>query len=529
MELLQSSYFALFLIIALGFILGKISFKGLSLGISAVIFVALVFGHFGIRLNKDLQQIGLVLFIFTVGIQAGPGFIKSIRDSGGKLILMASIVIVIGAITTLLLSWAFGIDMNIAIGLFTGALTSTPGLAAAIDITGSSLSSIGYGVAYPFGVIGVILFMKIFPQLIRVDTKKANAEIEKQRKLSNPEIYNKHFRVENSNLFGQTLQSLKIRSMTGATISRICHDNVPFIPMPNSCLHKDDLVKAVGTKEALDKLGTLIGSEVSDSIPLSGKHDVQSILVTNKDVVNKSIKQLNLMENFNATVTRIRRSSIDIVPSSDTQILFGDKLMVASDKENMKGVIRLLGNSEKKLSDTDFFPIATGITLGVLAGKISIVFPSGFAFSPGLTGGVLLIALILGSLGKTGPIMWSMSGAANQLIRQIGLLLFLSVVGTSAGAQIADTFQSYGIELFLVGGLITLIPLILAFLIGHYLLKINLFENLGALTGGMTSTPGLAAVGTLTDSNIPSKSYATVYPAAMVLLIICVQLLTLLG
>ena len=527
MELLSNSYFALFLIISLGFILGNIRIKGISLDVSAVIFVALVFGHFGVQVPKDFQVIGLLLFIYTIGIQAGPGFFQSFKKNGFQLIILPIVLIFIASISTALLVFIFRIDPKIAVGLFTGALTSTPGLAAAIDSTNSSLASIGYGVAYPFGVIGVILFVRFLPKLLHVHTETAEKEIKKKTLEEYPEILSRNFIVENQIIFGKTIGELNIRSMTGASISRVLTETSAIAPSSETTLHKGDLIKAVGTEGALKKVKLLIGSETNQEIPLGKDYEVQSILVTNKKVINKTIGQLNLLSGYNATITRIRRSGINITPSFSSHIRFGDKLMIACDKENMKGVIRLLGNDNRKLSNTNFFPIAAGIVLGVLLSKIKISFSDSFTFSPGLTGGVLIVALILGYFGKTGPVIWTMSGNANQLLRQLGLLFFLATVGTHAGEHLADTYHVYGIKLFYIGAIITVIPMFVSALFAHYTFKMNLLIILGVLTGGMTSTPGLAAVDSMTDTNTPHIAYAAVYPIAMVFIIICVQILTL--
>ena len=253
--------------------------------------------------------------------------------------------------------------------------------------------------------------------------------------------------------------------------------------------------------------------------------EIESLLLTKKDMINKQLGDLNLMKNFGCTVTRIRRSGIDLSPSPDLALKFGDKLMVVGEKEGLKGLARLLGNNAKKLSDTDFFPIAMGIVLGVLFGKLNISFPGGLSFSPGLTGGILIVALFLSAVGKTGPVIWSMSGPANQLLRQLGLLLFLAEVGTSAGKNLVATFQESGWLLFGVGAAITLLPMLIAVVVGRLVFKISILDLLGTITGGMTSTPGLAAADSMTDSNIPSVAYATVYPIAMVFLILSIQII----
>lgn len=525
MDLLTNNYFALFLIVALGFILGRIKIFGLSLDVSAVIFVALVFGHFGIVIPTDFQYLGLVLFIFTIGVQAGPGFFESFKKEGRQLATFATLLILSAALISAGVIFIFNVDKNIAVGLLTGALTSTPGLAAVIDQTGSPLASIGYGVGYPFGVIGVILFIRFLPKIIGSSLEKSEQEYQLKMKEVFPEVLHRNFIVENENIPGKTIGELRIRYMTKAVVSRVVHNGKAITPTSETVLHKGDLIKAVGTAEALERVEILIGSYIDEELPLDSNYDVRGVLLTNKAVVNKTIGQINLLQTYNATITRIRRSGIDISPTPNSKLQFADKLIIACSKTNMEMVSRIFGDDKKRLSDTDILPVALGIILGVLVGKINLELGS-FSFSPGLTGGVLIVALIVSRIGKTGPIIWTMSSAANQLLRQLGLIFFLAAVGTGAGADIVDTFRQYGYQLFLYGAVITLLPMIIAAVAGKWLFKMNLLSMLGAISGSMTSTPGLAAADSMTDTNAHSIAYATVYPVAMVLLIIVVQLLT---
>lgn len=526
-SLLQSSYFALFLIVALGFILGKINFRGISLDVSAVIFIALLFGHFGVVIPKELGNFGLVLFIFTIGIQSGPGFFGSFKSKGKTLILITLLIVGSACLTGMILKYTLGIETDEIVGLVAGALTSTPGLAAAIDATKSSSASIAYGIAYPFGVIGVILFVKLLPKMLRLDLKAEEKRLENKQKEKYPSLQTGTFRITNAGAFGKTLTQLQIRTMTGAVISRIRHGVMTELPSPHSVLHKDDLVKAVGNEAALKQLGLLLGEPIAEDLPLEQSYELRLLLITNKEVIGKSLGNLNFQGNFDCTVTRVRRSGIDLSPTPDLVLKFGDKLTVVGHQDSLTELAKLLGNDEKRLSDTDFFPIAMGIVLGVIFGKINISFSDSFSFSPGLTGGILIVALVLSALGKTGPIIWSMSGSANQLLRQLGLLLFLAEVGTSAGTNLVATFQESGWQLFAVGFAITLVPMIMAVLVGHFICKISIFDLMGTITGGMTSTPGLAAADSMTDSDAPSVAYATVYPIAMVFLIVFIQLIAL--
>ena len=497
-DLLNSSYFALFLIVALGFMLGRIKIKGLSLDVSAVIFIALLFGHFGVIIPKELGNFGLVLFIFTIGIQAGPGFFDSFRSKGKTLILITMLIICSASLTAVGLS---------VVGLIAGALTSTPGLAVAIDSTNSPMASIAYGIAYPFGVIGVILFVKLLPKIMRVNLDQEARRLEIERRGQFPELGTCIYRVTNPSVFGRSLMQINARAMTGAVISRLKHDEEISIPTAHTVLREGDYIQAVGSDESLNQLAVLIGKREEGELPLDKTQEIESLLLTKKDMINKQLGDLNLQRNFGCTVTRVRRSGIDLSPSPDLALKFGDKLMVVGEKEGIQGVARLLGNDAKKLSDTDFFPIAMGIVLGVLFGKLNISFPGGLSFSPGLTGGVLIVALVLSAVGKTGPILWSMSGPANQLLRQLGLLLFLAEVGTSAGKTLVATFQESGLLMFGVGAAITIVPMLVAVLVGRLVFKINVLDS-------------------MVDSNIPSVAYATVYPIAMVFLILFIQIIS---
>ena len=526
MDLLSNSYFVLFLIVFTGFVIGRIKIKGISLDVSAVIFVALIFGHYGVVIPKDFQYLGLVLFIFTIGIQAGPGFFQSFKKNGRELALFAVVLILSAGLVTLAISYVFNVDKNLSIGLLNGSLTSTPGLAAAIDVTNSPLASIGYGIGYPFGVIGVILFVNLLPKFLRVKVSDEKELYDKNSLAEYPKMYQKHFIVENENVIGKSMGSLNIRFMTKAVVSRVMHQNDIIVADDDIILQKSDIVRAVGSQEALERVKLLLGPETKKEIPMSNQFEVMSILVTNKEVVKKALGHLHV-NTYHATITRVRRAGINLSPSPSLKLQFGDKIMIICKKENVTKVSSIFGNDAKKLSNTDFLPISAGIILGVLVGKLSITMGS-FSFSLGLTGGILLVSLILGRTGKTGPIMWTMTGAANQILRQFGLLFFLAAVGTSAGSSLVKTFDNYGLELFAYGIVITLLPMIIATFVARKYFKMNLLTLFGTLTGSMTSSPGLAAIDNMVDSDAPAIAYATVYPIAMVLLIITVQILSLL-
>lgn len=525
MESFLNEYGVFFLIVALGLILGNIKIKGISLESSGVIFVALAFGHFGFKTPELLQNIGLILFIYSVGIAAGPGFFKSFKEQGINFIFLAAVIVFSAGIFSLLLAKITGTDVRLIVGLFTGAMTSTPGLAAAIDASKSPMASIGYGIAYPFGVLGVILFVRLVNRIFGIDLKKSEVEYEQSLKKDNPDIYNKNYIVTNPNVFGKAIGELKIRSMTNTNISRVFHNGMTITPNSATILNEGDIIKAVGSLDGLDKIKILIGDETDIKIPLSKDYVIKSVLVSNSKISNKNFSDINLFANYEATATCIRRAGIDITPKASTKIQLGDKVMVACPKNNLKDVEELFGHTGKSIQ-LDFLPIAIGIIIGILIGKIK--FPIfGTTLSLGVTGGVLFASLILSKIGRTGPLLWNVSGDVNQFLRKIGLVFFLVGVGTNAGEHLYSTLMQNGLELFFIGAVITIVPMIVAILFSKYILKMNFLLFLGALAGGMTSTPALSALEPMTDSEAPKIGYATIYPFALVFMIICSQLLCL--
>lgn len=533
-ELLTKDYFVLFLVIGLGIALGNVKVKGINFDTSAVIFVAIFFGYlynlYGItfKIPSIIQSVGLVLFIYTIGMQAGPSFFSSFKEQGKKLISLAAMTVLSGGITAIFISYFYDVDMNMMSGLLTGALTSTPGLAASIESSHSPLASIGYGIAYPFGVLGVILFVKLGPALFRINIKKEEENFETESNSNNPLVINKNLIISNENTHGKTIKELRIRFMTKANISRIMKPNqLPVSPTNDTILEIGDVIKAVGTVNALKRIEILLGKITDIEIPRSGTYDVKWYVVSNDAVVNKTIRELNLFENYAATITRIRRSGIDLAPHPTTKIKYGDKILVSSSKGNVPAVTQLFGDSLKRVGQTSFLPVAFGIVIGILLGSIAIPLGS-IHLKLGLTGGVLLASIFLSWKGKVGGVIWNLPGPANQILRQFGLLLFLTPVGLSAGQSLVSAIEKHGFILFFYGALITLIPMITTVLTGRYLLKINFLSILGALTGGMTSTPGLSATDSMTDSDAPQIAYAAVYPFSLVLIIIVAEVMAML-
>ncbi|MCK9254271.1 MAG: transporter [Bacteroidales bacterium] len=524
MDILFTPYFALFLIIILGLLIGGIKIKGIGLDVSAVLFVAMAFGYFGLKIPSDLKNIGLILFIFTIGFQSGPSFFETFRKEGKNLVILTIIIVVSSAAVALACGLALGYSPALTGGLFAGGITSTPGLAAITEISSSDQATIGYGVAYPFGVIGVVLFIKLLPKLFKMDIKKAEEKFDAENLEKYPKVFNRNYIVENPEIIGKSISELNIRENTGANISRVFQNGTAFTPNPQTILYSGSIIKAVGTEPDLLKVQNLIGKPTEVGIALNENYDVKFVLVTNKKVLGKTVSELHLQSKYNIIITRIRRSGVDFSVSSNLKLQFGDKIKIAGTKEDINKVIPFLGNEANKIHEANYLPVALGIVLGVLLGQINIKLGK-FDFSLGLTGGVITVAIILSRIRKIGPVVFSLTTAATQILRQIGLLLFLIGVGTEAGSSIIQILKTNGIGLFLSGVLITLIPMILAVILAKYVLKIQILQLLGGITGGMTSTPGLAAASSMTKTNAPGIAYATIYPIGMIMVIVCVQII----
>jgi putative transport protein len=526
MNIIHSTYFALFAIAALGLLLSKIKIKGISFGMSSIILVALVFGHFGIVIPAEFKQIGLILFIYSVGIQVGPGFFDSFNRKSLPLLAVTIVILLSGVIIAFLLCALLGYDTAMTAGLYAGALSSSSGLAAATGTLHNPAVSVAFGIVYPIGILAVIIFLVLAPKLFNIHINEEEERYICEIKRQNPELLVKNYLVQNSNLFGKTIAESNIRAITGANISQVKHNQDVMAPKADMPLEQGDVVRVSGTPEVHDKVKLLIGDETAQTIAPHKNYDVRQILITNKAVVNKTFEQLQLNEHYEAIATHLRRSGIDIIPRADVKLRFGDKITVTCPTSNIKEVVSLLGGNKSQSKELDFFPIAVGILLGLLLGNI--VFPVvGFKISLGITGGVLISSMILSRLGKTGRILWNISGSKNQFMRKLGLIFFLSAIGTDAGKGLLATIQTQGLGILFSGLIIAVVPMIIGFLVGKYVLKLNLVTLLGVLTGSMTSTPGLDAVETLTKSNAARLAYAATYPFALVLIIIICQIIVL--
>jgi putative transport protein len=530
MTLLHNQIFLLLLIIILGELLGKLRLWNLSLGPSAIIFVALAFGHYGVTLPAGVQTIGLAMFIYAVGLQAGPGFASSFRSHGLAMALTVIAMALTGTLVTLACCRLFGFDAGTGAGLLSGAMTSTPSLAAAVEVVGHAKAPAAYGVTYGFGVIGVALAIKLLPRLLRIDLRKEEQGLARELAETNPPITFHHIEVNNPNLFGKRIDQIFLREIAPVTITRLPRQGAaePVLVSADTELQAGDHLRVVGRLADLQKVELFIGKPVDGEIAFERMLTKKSIVVSKRRFVGTTLGYFNFRETFNVQVARITRSGIDLVPDSHTRLHLGDVLHAVGDERALRNISRMLGNDLKATYDISLLPILVGLLFGLLLGRLTLPLPLVGPLTLGTTGGTLLAGLLLGARYQTGPLIWDVPAAGNRLIRDLGLALFMAAVGTSAGVSFVATLQEHGLALLFSGVLVTLLPVAIGAALGLWLLRVRFLRLLGVLVGGMTSASGLAAAGTLSSTTYAPAAYATVYPVALIGKILAVKILLLL-
>jgi putative transport protein len=516
----MSSLQAVFVIAAIGYVIGSITVREMQLGASGVLLVALFFGHIGYQLPPIIGELGLVLFIVSVGLTSGPSFFRNLKRNALSYGVIAATIIVSATILAMALRTVFGIPKELATGIFTGALTTTPGLAAALQVTGSPNVSVGYGIAYPFGVIGKILLIQAIPLLAGKNLKEEVAK-HKSMKLYAEEssLIVQEFIVDRPEVDRKTLAELGLASRTGAVVSRVMRGKHIVAALGDTVLLHGDCVRAVGTEEALKRLSELLGPAVKLSMDEPGL-EVRDLAVESKEAAGAKLQELDVYEKYGVILTRVMRTGIEFTPSGETVLEMKDTVRAVGPRFALDRFQEFLGTQRGILGNTGLVPLSLVISLGILLGRFRIPVPGVGSVSLGLTGGPLLASLIVGHIGSVGP--WSLRPSGQFLgnIREFGLMLFLAGAGVSAGHGLVPTVSEYGWKLFLMGAFITLIPMLLGFLVAHKGFKLAFIDTMGCICGGTTSTPALGALITAAGTDEVATAYAAVYPFAMVLVII---------
>ncbi|ENG00760.1 putative transporter [Escherichia coli] len=536
------------LVAVVGLFIGNVKFRGIGLGIGGVLFGGIIVGHFvsqaGMTLSSDMlhviQEFGLILFVYTIGIQVGPGFFASLRVSGLRLNLFAVLIVIIGGLVTAILHKLFDIPLPVVLGIFSGAVTNTPALGAGQQILrdlGTPMEMVdqmgmSYAMAYPFGICGILFTMWMLRVIFRVNVETEAQQHESSRTNGGALIKTINIRVENPNLHDLAIKDVPILNGDKIICSRLKREETLKVPSPDTIIQLGDLLHLVGQPADLHNAQLVIGQEVDTSLSTKGTDlRVERVVVTNENVLGKRIRDLHFKERYDVVISRLNRAGVELVASGDISLQFGDILNMVGRPSAIDAVANVLGNAQQKLQQVQMLPVFIGIGLGVLLGSIPVFVP-GFpaALKLGLAGGPLIMALILGRIGSIGKLYWFMPPSANLALRELGIVLFLSVVGLKSGGDFVNTLvNGEGLSWIGYGALITAVPLITVGILARMLAKMNYLTMCGMLAGSMTDPPALAFANNLhPTSGAAALSYATVYPLVMFLRIITPQLLAVL-
>ncbi|HAM7230063.1 putative transporter [Escherichia coli] len=536
------------LVAVVGLFIGNVKFRGIGLGIGGVLFGGIIVGHFvsqaGMTLSSDMlhviQEFGLILFVYTIGIQVGPGFFASLRVSGLRLNLFAVLIVIIGGLVTAILHKLFDIPLPVVLGIFSGAVTNTPALGAGQQILrdlGTPMEMVdqmgmSYAMAYPFGICGILFTMWMLRVIFRVNVETEAQQHESSRTNGGALIKTINIRVENPNLHDLAIKDVPILNGDKIICSRLKREETLKVPSPDTIIQLGDLLHLVGLPADLHNAQLVIGQEVDTSLSTKGTDlRVERVVVTNENVLGKRIRDLYFKERYDVVISRLNRAGVELVASGDISLQFGDILNLVGRPSAIDAVANVLGNAQQKLQQVQMLPVFIGIGLGVLLGSIPVFVP-GFpaALKLGLAGGPLIMALILGRIGSIGKLYWFMPPSANLALRELGIVLFLSVVGLKSGGDFVNTLvNGEGLSWIGYGALITAVPLITVGILARMLAKMNYLTMCGMLAGSMTDPPALAFANNLhPTSGAAALSYATVYPLVMFLRIITPQLLAVL-
>lgn len=536
------------LVAVVGLFIGNVKFRGIGLGIGGVLFGGIIVGHFvsqaGMTLSSDMlhviQEFGLILFVYTIGIQVGPGFFASLRVSGLRLNLFAVLIVIIGGLVTAILHKLFDIPLPVVLGIFSGAVTNTPALGAGQQILrdlGTPMEMVdqmgmSYAMAYPFGICGILFTMWMLRVIFRVNVETEAQQHESSRTNGGALIKTINIRVENPNLHDLAIKDVPILNGDKIICSRLKREETLKVPSPDTIIQLGDLLHLVGQPADLHNAQLVIGQEVDTSLSTKGTDlRVERVVVTNENVLGKRIRDLHFKERYDVVISRLNRAGVELVASGDISLQFGDILNLVGRPSAIDAVANVLGNAQQKLQQVQMLPVFIGIGLGVLLGSIPVFVP-GFpaALKLGLAGGPLIMALILGRIGSIGKLYWFMPPSANLALRVLGIVLFLSVVGLKSGGDFVNTLvNGEGLSWIGYGALITAVPLITVGILARMLAKMNYLTMCGMLAGSMTDPPALAFANNLhPTSGAAALSYATVYPLVMFLRIITPQLLAVL-
>jgi putative transport protein len=528
------------IVAGVGMAIGSLKFRGISMGVAGVLFAGIGFGHFGVNVDEltleFLREFGLILFVYSIGMQVGPGFLSSLRNQGFKLNLIA-FTIVMGNVAIAALYGFFGlVPAAVVVGLLSGAVTNTPGLAAALqaikEIPNLSTEQLtgpatGYALSYPFGVIGIILAMILVRVIMRINVQEESKQLENSQKTERAS--NANITVNNPSLQGKTIDTIYNLVGSPVIISRQWRNGTMKVPSSHDILLAGDVIHVVADSSVIDRLCLAVGerSEVNLLTQKSPNVSSKKVLITRREAIGKTLGEIDTQGRLSVTVTRVTRAGIEFIATPDVHLQFGDSLRLVGEAEGLDKAQKFFGNSLKKLDHPNLLPILLGITCGVLLGSIPFSIPGLPApVKLGLAGGPLIAAIIFARLGNIGKVTFYLPNSANLMLRELGIALFLAAVGLKAGEHFIEyVLSGDGPYWMLLAAIITLVPLLGVALYARIKGNLNYFHLCGLMAGSMTDPPALAFANSIAHNEAPSVTYATVYPMVMILRILTAQIL----
>ena len=535
------------IVITAGLCLAKLNFKGITIGSTWILFVGIVMGHFGFlpnaRVLDFMKDFGLILFVYSIGLQVCPGFFSSFKNGGVKLNLLAVGLVLMAAVTAFVIHLVSGESLQTMVGVMSGAVTNTPGLGAAqqtlIDVKGSgsetSVLASAYAVAYPIGVLGVLALLILLKAVFKVDLEKEAKELEAQSSGADG-ARRMHCAVSNPAIVGKRIADVLDEELKNEmVISRIMRGGEEFVPTQDTVLKEGDKVLIVTTQKCVDRIRIVFGAEVPMHLDdwikgRKGAPQLKRLGITKTDLTGKKLSEILFKVQYAVSVTRVVRSGVELVASPELRVQVGDYLQVVGDKEGIDAIAKLVGNKASALDKPNLLPIFLGIAIGVVFGCIPISIPGiPQPIKLGLAGGPLIIAILISCFGPRAHITTYTTQSANMMIREIGISFFLAAVGLGAGKTFVSSLMAGGWWWILYGAIITIVPVLVISLLARYVFKLNFYQICGLVAGGTTNPPVLAFAQNAYGSKHVSVNYATVYPLSMFMRVLVAQVMILLA
>lgn len=528
------------LVAGIGTSIGNLKFKKISIGIAGVLFTGIVFGHFGIGLDEAtlelFREFGLILFVYSIGMQVGPGFLSSLRNQGLKLNLIAVAIVTANVVIAAIYGIFAMVPPTVAVGLLSGAVTNTPGLAAALQaikeipgLTPEQLAgpATGYALAYPFGVIGIIVVMILLRLFLRINVQEENEQLEKAQQ--DERAGSMDIAVTNFSLQGKTIDTISHLVGSHVVVSRLWRNGTLKVPTAGDPLFLGDVIHVVGDRDVLNRLSLAVGeaSKVDLLEQPTTSMLMRKVVVTRREAIGRSLGEINPQSRLSITVTRIMRAGIEFVATPDVRLQLGDSLRIVGEPGAIERAQKFFGNSVKKLDHPNLVPILFGIAIGVILGSIPFDIPGLPApVKLGLAGGPLIAAIVLSRIGRINKLTFYVPTSANLMLRELGIALFLAAVGLKAGEHFVSYLTSGdGVYWMALGAVITVVPILIIGIWARLAGKLNYMHLCGLIAGSMTDPPALAFANAMAQNEAPSVTYATVYPLVMILRILSAQIL----